>query len=273
MTVLAECLQSDPSGENCGSRLGTMRALVALMKLRPGVLRRGGSGLLAIVLLCFWGCASAPAPRPTAHPFDDVRRLAIIASGESSFSIVGHHAEPGRTFDEILAWYPTQAWMRPLAKLLHRGINWALELDQTATISRRVDDIAPRAIVAAAMAQKLRASGWFDEVRTLEREPTAEERRADPIVRVMVPAWGLVRVHEGDPDLLASFADVRGYLMIPGTGVVLWEGNEDVTAPEQFPGDSFMKDHDFARQEVVDVLERAGQRLASELMYARSAGR
>jgi hypothetical protein len=89
----------------------------------------------------------------------------------------------------------------------------------------------------------------------------------------MVPAWGLVRVHEGDPDLLASFADVRGYLTIPGTGVVLWEGNEDVTAPEQFPVDSFMKDHDFARQEVVDVLERAGQRLASELMYARSAGR
>ena len=273
MTVLAECLQPGPDGEKLLIAAGHDACTRgALMKRRRGALRRGGCGVLAIVLLCFWGCASAPAPRPTAHPFDDVRRLAIIASGESSFSIVGHHAEPGRTFDEILAWYPTQAWMRPLAKLLHKGINWALELDQTATISRRVDDIAPRAIVAAAMAQRLLASGWFDEVRTLEREPTADERRADPIVRVMVPAWGLVRVHEGDPDLLASFADVRGYLTIPGTGVVLWEGNEDVTAPEQFPVDSF-KDHDFARQEVVDVLERAGQRLASELMYARSAGR
>ena len=34
-----------------------------------------------------------------------------------------------------------------------------------------------------------------------------------------------------------------------------------------------MKDRDFAKQEMIDVLERAGQRLATELMYARSAGR
>jgi hypothetical protein len=230
--------------------------------------------VLAVVLLLLSGCASTPTPGPTARPFDDVRRLAIIASGESSFSVVGHQAEPGRTFDEILAWDPTQAWMRPLARLLHKGINWALELGQTSTVSRGVDDIAPRTVVASAMAERLRASGWFDEIRTLEREPTAEERRRDDaVVRVMVPAWGLVRVREGDPDLLAGFADVRGYLTIPGTGVVLWEGSQDVTAPEQFPVDTFTKDPDFARQELVAVLERAGQRLASELMYARSAGR
>jgi hypothetical protein len=241
---------------------------------RRPVVRRARSGVLAVVLLSIWGCASAPTPGPTARPFDDVRRLAIIVSGDSSFSVVGHNAEPGRTFDEILAWYPTKPWMRPLAKLLHKGINWALELDQTATISRRVDDIAPRTVVAAAMARKLRASGWFDEIRTLEREPSAEDRRHDDaLVRVMVPAWGLVRVREGDPDLLAGFAEVRGYLTVPGTGVLMWEGSQDVTAPDQFPLDSFMKDHDFARQELVDVLDRAGQRLASELMYARSAGR
>jgi hypothetical protein len=226
------------------------------------------------VLLSLWGCASAPPSRPAASPFDDVRRLVIVASGESSLSVVGHHAQPGRTFDEILAWYPTQAWMRPLAKLLHKGINWALELGQTASISGRVDDISPRTVVVTAMAEKLRASGWFDEVRTLEREPTAgDPRHDDAVVRVMVPAWGLVRVLEGDPDLLAGFADVRGYLTIPGAGVVLWETTQDVTAPGQFPVDTFMKDPDFARRELVDVLERAGQRLASELMYARSAGR
>ena len=229
---------------------------------------------LAVVLLTLWGCASTPAPGPAGRPFDDVRRLAIVASGESSLSVVGHHAEPGRTFDEILAWYPTQAWMRPLARLLHKGINWARELSPKAAISPSVDDIAPRTVVAAAMARKLRASGWFDEIRTLEREPTAEERRDDDaLVRVMVPTWGLIQVREDDPDLLAGFADVRGYLTIPGTGIVLWEGSQDVTAPEQFPVDTFIENRDFARRELLDVLERAGQRLASELLYARSAGR
>ena len=235
---------------------------------------RGRSGVLAVVLLFVSGCASAPTPGPAARPFDDVRRLAIVASGDSAFSVVGHRAEPGRTFDEILAWYPTQAWMRPLAKILHQGINWARELGETATISGRVDEISPRTVVVAAMAEKLRATGWFDEIRTLDREPTSEERRPDDgLVRVTIPAWGFVRVREGEPDQLAGFADVRAYLTIPGTGISRWEGSQDVTAPEQFPIDTFQRDPDFARQQLVGVLERAGQRVASELMYARSAGR
>ena len=245
------------------------------MSRRSGerIVKRVRSGVVAVALLSLWGCASTPAPAPTAHPFDDVRRLAIIVTGESSLSVVGHDAEPGRTFDEILAWYPTKPWMRPLADLVHKGINRAREFGRTATISGSIDDIAPRTIVAASIARTLRASGWFDEIRTLDREPTAEDRwRDDAVVRVMVPAWGLVRVRE-DPELLAGFADVRGYLMAPGTGVIRWEASQDVTAPEQFPLDAFKKDHDFARQQLVDILERAGQRLASELMYARSAGR
>ncbi len=164
--------------------------------------------------------------------------------------------------------------MRPLAKLVHQGINWALAYPQTATIARSVDGISPRTVVAAAMARKLRASGWFEEIRTLEREQSAEDRlRDEAVVRVMVPAWGLVRVRGGDPDFVAGFADVRGHMTQSGTGVIAWEGNQDVTSPEQFPVEAFLKDSEFARRELVSVLERAGERLASELMYARSAGR
>ncbi len=226
------------------------------------------------MVLSLSGCASAPPARPTARPFDDVRRLTIVVTGESSLSVLEHNAEPGRTFDEIMAWYPTKAWMRPLAKLVHQGINWALALDQRATIARSVDGISPQTVVAAAMARRLGASGWFEEIRTLEREQSAEDRRRDDaVVRVMVPTWGLVRVRDGDPDLLAGFADVRGHMAQSGTGVIVWEESQDVTSPEPFPAGAFMKDPNFARQEMVDVLERAGQRLASELMYARSAGR
>jgi hypothetical protein len=58
-----------------------------------------------------------------------------------------------------------------------------------------------------------------------------------------------------------------------GTGVVLWEYREDVTNAEQIPVDAFLGDREFARQEMIDVLERAGQRLANEILYSRSAGR
>ena len=118
-------------------------------------------------------------------------------------------------------------------------------------------------------------SGYqHDQVRTLEREPVGEDRRrTDAIVRVTVPAWGLVRVREGEPDLLSAFADVRAQMVLRGTGVVVWENNEDVTNPERLPLAAFTKDREFTRHELTEVLERAGQRLASELLYARGAGR
>jgi hypothetical protein len=62
-------------------------------------------------------------------------------------------------------------------------------------------------------------------------------------------------------------------MAMPGTGLVLWEESQDVTSPEQIPVDAFLRDGDFARQEMMVVLERAGQRLANELLYSRSAGR
>jgi len=46
-----------------------------------------------------------------------------------------------------------------------------------------------------------------------------------------------------------------------------------VTHPESAPLASFVRNRDFARETMIGLLERAGQRLANELLYARSAGR
>jgi len=223
------------------------------------------------------GCASSAPPRPAARPFDHVRQLAIVVSGESRFSVLDHSAEPGRTFDEVLKWgilSPYQSLLRPIAELVHKGINWLVEVDRKSDAAVDLGAIAPRSVVTAAFVQALEASERFDEIRTYAREPLGEDRRrADAIVRITVPAWGLVRVREGEPDLLAAFADARAEMVVPATGVVVWEATEDATDPERLPLTSFTKDREFTRQQLVDVLQRAGQRLASELLYARSAGR
>jgi len=234
---------------------------------------------LALVVLSLTGCASSTPPsRPAARPFDDVRRVIVVPSGgDSAFAVIEYSAEPGRTFDEILKWIPWlpyQAALRPAAQLVHRGINWALEADRAATATSRLQGLSPRSIVVQSLARTLETTGWFDEVRVVEREPGAEERRGtDALIRVAVPTWGLVRVRDGDEGLLSGFADVRGQMAMPRTGIVLWEESQDVTSPEQIPVDAFLRDGDFARQEMVVVLERAGQRLANELLYSRSAGR
>ena len=123
------------------------------------------------------GCASsAPPARPAARPFDDVKRVVVVVSGDSSFSIVEHAVEPGRTFDEVIKWLPWvqyQAALRPAAQLLHRGINWALGADRSAVAVSSLQGVSPRLVVADAMAKTLEASGWFTDVRTFDREPSA----------------------------------------------------------------------------------------------------
>jgi hypothetical protein len=118
------------------------------------------------------------------------------------------------------------------------------------------------------------ATGRFDQVRTLDREPVGEDRRqADALVRLTVPAWGLVRVREGKPELVAAYADVHAQVDVRPTGVAVWEHNEDVTHAERLPLPTFTADGDLLRQELIEVLERAGQRLANEFLYARRVGR
>ena len=234
--------------------------------------------LLALVLLPLWGCASstpsaAPAVSSQAEPaFPSARRVAIVATGESHFAVVENSAEPGRTLDEVLKWNQYGPMLRPLAALVHQGINWLVGQDRAAGTAPDVGAVSPSLIVTNALARALHASGRFEEIRALAREPLGAERRGvDAIARVTVPQWGIVRVRAGDPDLLSAFADVRAQLTVPETGVIVWETSQDVTAPDRLPLTSF-KDRRFTRGQLLDLLERAGQRLASELLYARSDG-
>jgi hypothetical protein len=235
--------------------------------------------LLVGALICLSACASStPPPSGVAvpsGPIGDMRRLAVVPSGESKFSVAaGSKVDVGRVFDQVVKWYPTAASLAPLAKAVQWGINWLDEEGRAAATAPHVGDVSPGAVVANAFARTLLASGRFDQIRTFEREPTGEDRRQlDAVVRVTVPAWGVVRVREGKPDLMAAYADARAQVVVRPTGVVVWEHDEDVTHAERLPLQAFTRDGELTRQELKDVLERAGQRLANEFLYARSAGR
>ena len=80
--------------------------------------------LVVLAMFPAGGCASSsPAPHPSPRAFDNVRRLAIVASGETRFAVLEHSSEPGRTFDEVLKWNPYRAVLAPLMRLVHQGIN------------------------------------------------------------------------------------------------------------------------------------------------------
>src|SRR5882724_13228140 len=151
--------------------------------------------LLVLLVGSLWGCASsAPPPQPAARPFDNVRRLAVVVTGESKFTVLEHSAEPGRTFDQILAWTPNpyKSLFQPFVELLHQGINWLLASDHAERAGRNLAGISPTAAVSIAFAETLAASEQFREIQMLEREPVGDDRRRlDAIVRLTVPTWGI----------------------------------------------------------------------------------
>ena len=209
---------------------------------------------------------------------NDVRRLVVVASGESKLTIPGatndDDSNVARVFGEIAKWYPKAALWGALATVVQRGIDWLVADGRSSTDPRHVRGISPGTVVADAFTRALTASGQFDQVRTVAREPIGDDRRGmDALVRVIVPAWGLVRVREGKPDMMAAYADVRAQIVVQPTSTVVWEHDEDVTHGERLPLQAFTTDSALSRQALLEVLERAGQRLANELLYARSGGR
>lgn len=220
------------------------------------------------------GCASsAPEPmsRPVGAGLDGVQRVVVVPSGETRFSVVQPSKEPPRELDDVLKWLPYKHILVPIARAVYWGVSWLMtDRDSSGAPS----DITPGAVVADAFARRLKASGPFDDVVPLGREPVGEARRnVDAIVRLTVPAWGLVSVREGDVPLVAAFADVRAQMIVRDNGVVVWEYEEDVTHPERLSADALKQDRALSHQALTEVLERAGRRLANELVYARSRGR
>jgi hypothetical protein len=234
------------------------------------------SVLIVVPIVALAACASSvPTVAAPSEPVADLRRLAVVSSGESKLTlppVAGTKMDLGRVFNEVAKWYPKAAALAPLITAVQRGIDWLSEVGRPAAAAS--GGVSPGAVVADAFARTLLASGRFDQIPILEREPVGEDRRQiDALVRVTVPAWGVVRVRDGKPDLMAAYADARVQVVARPTGVVVWEHDEDVTHGERLPLQAFTGDGELTRQGLKDVLERAGQRLANEFLYARSGGR
>lgn len=211
----------------------------------------------------------------------EVHRLAVVPSGESKLTVPGASSTAavgdavstvGRVFGDIAKWYPKAAIYQALAGLVQRGVDWIFQDKHSAASDKYARGITPSAVVADAFARTLVASGQFDQVRRLDGEPGGDDRReTDAVVRVLVPEWGIVRVRDGKPEMMAAYAEARAQVVVQPTSTVTWEHDEDVTHGERLPAQAFITDSELTRQALKDVLERAGQRLANELLYARGA--
>ncbi len=221
------------------------------------------------------GCASTATPRPSSlatTTLADVRHVVVVAAGDSKFAVERASKEPGRDFEEIMKWLPYKEIVVPIARALYWGVSWLVDSGRASTTVP--PDLAAGKIVTDAFTETLQAHGPFEWIVATDREPVGDARRgADAIVRLSVPSWGIMPVRDGDPPLVSAFADVRVQVVLRETGVVAWQYAEDVTHPDRLSLDAMTADRALTRDELVSVLERAGHRLANELIYASGGAR
>jgi hypothetical protein len=231
-----------------------------------------------VLIAVLTGCAASSPPPivsapPAALPLDGVTRVVVVAAGESRFA--GAQASTAsssindsfRVFDEVMKWVPSGGWVVPMAQLLRWGIGWLMEDSAQKTAPK---EVSPAGVVANAFAQTVLMGGATKaRIVVTDREPAADARKdVDAIVRVAVPAWGVMRVQDGTPPLVGAFADVRAEMVLRESGVVVWKHEEDVTHPERVPEGALKTDPAAATARLAEVLERAGRRMGNELVYA-----
>ena len=245
-----------------------------MMNTRRARTRATAASLVLVLMLgAIAGCATAvpaEAPQPTVSGLDGVRRIVVVTSRDSRFATIQTSSDATRVLDQVMKFLPygPNSWFTVPAGWIAR---WAMtSLFDTPSTSNALQGVTPGLVVADAFARTLRLSQPLDHIIAVEGEPTGDTRRnADAIVRLTVSAWGVVPVRDGNPQLVAGFADVRAQMVRTETGALIWEHQEDVTDPERLPLDELSRDRALSRARLVDVLERAGRRLANELVYAR----
>ena len=226
---------------------------------------------LALALTATVGCASSapvtPAPAASRSPAapESLGRVVVVPWGDSRFAVARAEQDPTPIFNAIFNWLPYKNVLVPIAQLVYAGVTSFLESDRAAGTR---PDVVPAALVAEAFTRALRESGTVSHIVTTSREPVGDARRdAEVVVRVAVPSWGLVHVRN---DQVSGFADVRVEVVRRETGRVLWTHEEDVTHPERFAADALKKDQALTRELLMEVLGRAGRRVANELVYVRN---
>jgi hypothetical protein len=245
-----------------------------------GSFRAAASTVALVVLIAVLsGCAASPpppipSPPPAAFPLDSLDRVVVVTAGESRFasaktsSVSSSLDDSFRIFGEVMKWVPSSwGWAVPMAQLLRQGIGWLMEEGAQKAAPK---EVSPAAVVASTFAQTVLTGGASRaRIVVTDREPTADARKdVDAIVRIAVPAWGVMRVQDGTPPLMGAFADVRAEMLLRETGVVVWRHEEEITHPERVPEGALRSDPDAARARLAEVLERAGRRMGSELVYA-----
>src|SRR5215475_4729055 len=108
--------------------------------------------LLAVAIVGLSACASSappPPPAPRSGPVGDVRRLAVVPSGESKFTTAGTNKfDVGRAFAELMKWYPKASLYAPLAMAVEYGINWLSEQGRSADTAPHARGVSPGVVVA-----------------------------------------------------------------------------------------------------------------------------
>jgi hypothetical protein len=230
------------------------------------------SALAWIVLIVLaGGCGPVnQATRPTSTQMAGMRRLAVVVSPGSDFTVIKERRGGAATAAMVGGAFGVVGLLT--AGAVHSGITASKDKDHAAAVSPHVVDVAPQKVVTEALLRTLRDGGLAD-IQLFEHVPdTKDTAQFDGVLRLEMPEWGLVKVSD-DPDLMSGFVELKVQMAMTSGGSPIWDEAHTALGRDRLPLEIFKRDGELTRKALTETLEAAGQRLAYELLYPRGTPR
>lgn len=200
-----------------------------------------------------------------ADALREVKKLAVIVPDDGSFTVIRERATataaPAILFGVIGA-------------AVAAAHNEALDSSAAEALSPHLGGFSSRSELRGILAKTLKESVRFSEVQMLDQKlPAAEARKYDAVLTVRIMRWGLRAPAPTESEALAAFAEIQAQMMRVENGETLWEERDTVVGQGRHGLAAYQQDRNLLRQELQDMIEKAGYRVAMQLLYPKEGKR
>lgn len=202
---------------------------------------------------------------PRADALREVKKLAVVVADDGSFTVIRERATatgaPAALFGLVGA-------------AVAAAYNAQLDRSAAEALSPHLGGFSSRSELAGILARALKESARFSEVQMLDQEPTAAEaRKYDAVLTIRIVNWGLRAPAPTESARLAAFAELQIRMVRVSNSETLWEEQDTVVGQGRYGLATYQQDRNLLRQELQDTIEKAGYRVATQLLYPKEGKR
>jgi hypothetical protein len=197
--------------------------------------------------------------RPTVSHLAGVQRVAVVVAEDGAFTVVKERAKATATGAVVFGL---------VGAAVASAANHGMDREEADRIRPGLTGFSPASPLRDAFVGALKGGGRI-EVDVVESERLLQGQDHDAIIRLTIKDWGVRLPSRAISDKLAAFAEIEARMTRGRSQEVLWDEHEVSLGNGRHELAAYRQDAVLLRGELTEMLQGAGYRLATLLIYPR----